>query len=48
MDKMFETSVVCGDVEYELKQMETFVENSADAPEITYGFGDFMTILCCG
>lgn len=47
MGKMYEETGVCGDIEFELKQMETFVENSADAPEITYGYGDFMTILCC-
>lgn len=44
---MLETKDVCGDIAFELNQMEIFAENSADAPEITYGFGQFMTIICC-
>lgn len=44
---MLETKDVCGDIAFELNQMEIFAENSADAPQITYGFGQFMTIICC-
>lgn len=47
MEIKFETENICGDIEFEIKQMEAFVEDLADAPEMTYGLGAILTLLCC-
>lgn len=47
MEIKFEAENICGDIEFEIKQMEAFAADQADTPVITYGYGEILTLLCC-
>lgn len=39
--------LAAGNPEFELNQIERQIKNEENDAPITYGFGQFLTILCC-
>lgn len=47
MNTKKEQEQYAGDVEFELRQLETIVEAGKEVAGMTYETGSFLSIMCC-